>query len=66
MMEPHACVDALDELIKTVKDKWVNTTTVISLTTLRLDILEYCTNGQIINALFKQRMTGVSYCDHSY
>lgn len=65
-MEPHACVDALDELIKTVKDKWVNTTTVISLTTLRLDILVYCTNGQIINALFKQRMTGVSYCDHSY
>lgn len=65
-MEPHACVDALDELIKTVKDKWVNTTTVISLTTLRLDILEHCTNGQIINALFKQRMTGVSYFDHSY
>lgn len=55
-MEPQAFVDALEELIKTVKDKWVNNTTVISLATPRLDNLVYHTNGQITNALIKQRI----------
>lgn len=55
-MEPQAFVDALEELIKTVKDKWVNNTTVISLDTPRLDNLVYHTNGQITNALIKQRI----------
>lgn len=64
-MDPQACVDALAELIKIVKDKWINTTTIISLATPRLDNLGYHTNGQITNALIKQRITEVSYCDHS-
>lgn len=50
-MDPQACVDALAELIKIVKDKWINTTTIISLATPRLDNLGYHTNGQITNAL---------------
>jgi hypothetical protein len=67
-MEPQTCVDVLESLIQTVKSKWQNAVTILSLATPRLDKLEYHTNGQITNAILKQRLSEepmLLFCDHS-
>jgi len=67
---PQKCVDELDSLICIIHKKWPNVKIVISLTTPRKDDIGYYTNGQIINALVKQKILGdqstfVSYCEHN-
>lgn len=67
-MEPQVCVQNLEHLILEVKQKWNDVTILVSLTTPRSDDLLHQTNGQIINALIKQRFSDnemILYCDHS-
>ena len=67
---PQTCVAKLEELVSCIRDKWPNCKIIISLTTPRKDDIVYHTNGQIINALLKQKIIGdparcISYCEHS-
>lgn len=67
-MEHLAWVQNREHLILEVKQKWNDVTILVSLVTPRSDELIHQTNGQIINALIKQILSGnemILYCDHS-
>lgn len=67
-MEHLAWVQNREHLILEVKQKWNDVTILVSLITPRSDELIHQTNGQIINALIKQILSGnemILYCDHS-
>lgn len=67
-MEHLAWVQNREHLILEVKQKWNGVTILVSLTTPRSDELIHQTNGQIINALIEQILSGnemILYCDHS-
>ena len=53
--DPVSCVTNLDEVIELIKSKWPNVKIIVSLTTPRTDNLNNQTNGQIINAMLKQK-----------
>lgn len=64
-MEHLAWVQNREHLILEVKQKWNDVTILV---TPRSDELIHHTNGQIINALIKQTLSGnemILYCDHS-
>ena len=44
-MEPLVCVENLETLVRTVRHKWENTATIISMTTPRADDILHQTNG---------------------
>jgi hypothetical protein len=68
-MTPQNCVQSLETLIVDIQHKWPNTEIIVSLATTRKDNLKFHTNGQIINALIKEKIisnpTKISFCDHS-
>ena len=68
-MTPQNCVQSLQTLIVDIQHKWPNTEIIVSLATPRKDNLKFHTNGQIINALIKEKiisnLTKISFCDHS-
>lgn len=69
-LSPENCVKYLEDLVSAVRNKWPNSKVIISLATPRKDNINYHTNGQIINALVKQRLIAnpndhVYYCEHN-
>ena len=66
---PQNCVQSLETLIVDIQHKWPNTEIIVSLATPRKDNLKLHTNGQIINALIKEKIisnpTKISFCDQS-
>ena len=66
-MSPQTCVDELESVLSIIHSKWNPIKIVISLATPRIDNLTYHTNGLIINALIKQKVScesSISYCEH--
>lgn len=57
--KPQQCIDDLFQLTSTICAKWHEIKIVISFTTPRCDSMNNSTNGQIINALLKQKFAGV-------
>ena len=69
-LAPQKCVSDLEEIVSIVREKWPKAYIIISLTTPRNDNISFHTNGQIINALLKQKLISdpvecVTYCEHS-
>ena len=64
----EACVAMLDDIINKATEKWPNVKCIVSLTTPRSDNMSTFTNGQITNALVKEKFNDKSYitmADHS-
>ena len=65
-----ACVAMLDDIINKATEKWPRVQYIVSVTTPRSDNMSTFTNGQITNALVKekfndQRYTNITMADHS-
>ena len=64
----EACVAMLDDIINKATEKWPNAKCIVSLTTPRSDNMSTFTNGQITNALVKEKFNDKSHitmADHS-
>jgi hypothetical protein len=62
-MTPQNCVQSLETLIVDIQHKWPNTEIIVSLATPRKDNLKFHTNGQIINALIKEKIISYPHKD---
>ena len=70
-LTPQQCVSDLEGIVSIARGKWPMANIIISLATPRKDNIMYHTNGQIINALIKQKLISdpvecVSYCEHTH
>ncbi|VDI84200.1 Hypothetical predicted protein [Mytilus galloprovincialis] len=66
--QPTQCIDRLFHIISEASSKWPLLKCVISFTTPRRDSITNFTNAQIINALLKQKFSGVDnifFADHT-
>ena len=66
--DPQSCVGTLENVVGLIQSRWNLAKIVISLATPRSDSIVHHTNGQIINALFKQKVNSedsIWYCEHS-
>lgn len=66
--EPEECRNNLEQLVHCVGQKWPGAKCLVSLATPRADDLQYHTKATIINALIKQKLSGVPnlfLVDHS-
>ena len=52
---PDSCVQNVETLVSIIYKKWNQIKIIISLCTPRLDNINHQTNGEIINALIKQK-----------
>jgi hypothetical protein len=67
-LPPDSCVQHVETLVSVIYKKWDSIKIIISLCTPRLDNINYQTNGEIINALIKQKTAtsvDILICDHS-
>jgi len=64
---PQMCVNELCDIVSTIQKKWAKVKIIVSLTTPRKDSMIHNTNGQIINAMMKQKLSEINVLcvDHS-
>ncbi|CAC5400944.1 unnamed protein product [Mytilus coruscus] len=66
--QPTQCIDRLFDIVSEASSKWPLLKCVISFTTPRRDSITNFTNAQIINALLKQKFSGIDnifFADHT-
>lgn len=67
-LTPQQCIERLYKIVSEATSKWPMVKCVISFTTPRKDSMAHFTNAQIINALLKQKFSGIDnifLADHS-